>query len=138
MSDRDERRDDESEAIADAVASDADDGADYAADDGDSFPDDGDSFAYGGADNDDGRTVADMSGVEGHGSFLSAVIGLRGERKRRRREVESPVEDDGGKIVLTREERRWYILGALKAAFLIFLAFAVGLGLIILLMVLFW
>ena len=87
---------------------------------------------------DDGRTVADMSGVDGHGSILSAVIGLRGERKRRRREVEAPGEDDGEKLVWTREERRWYILGALKAAILIFLAFAVGLGLIILLMVLFW
>ena len=88
---------------------------------------------------DDGRTVADMSGIEGHGSFLSAMIGLRGERKRRRRETETPrAEDDGDKIELTREERRWYILGAMKAALLIFLAFAVGLGLIILLMVLFW
>ena len=33
---------------------------------------------------DDGRTVADMSGIEGHASFLGSVIGLRGDRKRRR------------------------------------------------------
>lgn len=39
---------------------------------------------------------------------------------------------------MTKEERRWYVLGALKAALLIGLVFIVGLGLAILLMIWFW
>ena len=94
-------------------------------------------------DDDDGRTIADMSGVDGHGSFLTNMIGLRGERKRRRGD-EAPSDATSGtrssddRIDLTREERRWYIFGALGASFLIFLAFAVGLTLIVLLWMLFW
>lgn len=100
---------------------------------------------------DDGRTIVDMSGVEGHGSLLSGMIGLRGDRlsRRKKKDVAAGANDgaagdgasaDGAddRVVLTRQERRWYIFGALKAAILIFLAFAIGLGLVILLMVLFW
>ena len=93
-------------------------------------------------DDDDGRTIADMSGVDGHGSFFSNMIGLRGDRKSRRDEAapdaspETRSSDD--KLDMTREERRWYIFGALGASFLIFLAFAVGLTLIVLLWMLFW
>lgn len=94
------------------------------------------------ADDDDGRTIADMSGVDGHGSLLSSMIGLRGDRKRSRSDGDEPgspaAADHTDNTEITREERRWYIFGALKAALLIFLAFALGLGLIVLLMVLFW
>ena len=88
---------------------------------------------------DDGRTVADMSGVEGRASFLGAIAGLRGER-RRRREVTDRVasEKENSGVDMTRDEKRWFITGALGAALLIALAFGLGLGLIILLMVIFW
>ncbi len=88
---------------------------------------------------DDGRTVADMSGIEGHASFLGSVIGLRGDR-RRRREITDELggKTEGSGVDMTRDEKRWFIGGALGAALLIALAFGLGLGLIILLMVLIW
>ncbi|HIS47896.1 MAG TPA: hypothetical protein IAB46_10185 [Candidatus Scybalocola faecigallinarum] len=53
-----------------------------------------------------------------------------------------PEEDSGPKMIpntdLTPKERRWVILGALSSALLIGLAFIVGLGLIVALMVIFW
>ena len=94
-------------------------------------------------DDDDGRTIADMSGVDGHGSLFSNMIGLRGERRRSRRneaasEASSESRSSDDRIEMTGQERRWYILGALGASFLIFLAFAVGLTLVVLLWMLFW
>ena len=88
---------------------------------------------------DDGRTVADMSGIEGHASFLGSVIGLRGDR-RRRREITDELggKTEGSGVEMTRDEKRWFIGGALGAALLIALAFGLGLVLIILLMVLIW
>ena len=104
--------------------------------DGPRFADD-DGGALTDIDDDDGRTVADMSGIEGRPSFLGSIMGFRGERSRRRGSDGSEnIAGDG--FEMTKEERRWYILGAMKAGLLIALAFAAGLGLIILLMVLFW
>ena len=52
------------------------------------------------------------------------------------------ISDQGPKLIpnteLTPKERRWVILGALSGALLIGLAFIVGLGIIIALMVIFW
>ena len=52
------------------------------------------------------------------------------------------ISDQGPKMIpnteLTSKERRWVILGALSGALLIGLAFIVGLGIIIALMVIFW
>ncbi|MBB5263051.1 hypothetical protein HNP82_000145 [Catenibacillus scindens] len=52
------------------------------------------------------------------------------------------ISDQGPKMIpnteLTPKERRWVILGALSGALLIGLAFIVGLGIIIALMVIFW
>ena len=88
---------------------------------------------------DDGRTVADMSGIEGHASFLGSIAGLRGRGKRRREVTDEPDGKGEGKSVdMTRDEKRWFIFGALGAALLIALAFVLGLGVIILLMVLIW
>lgn len=86
---------------------------------------------------DDGRTIADMSGVSRPNVFLPRLPPRRQDPK-----PASPPEpagwaapwEEGG---LSREERRWYILGALKAALLIALAFGAGLGLIVLLFYLF-
>ena len=92
-------------------------------------------------DDDDGRTIADMSGVNRQPLFVPR--GLRdASRKPQRQEPEDPQREERPwekqEELLSREERRWYILGALKAALLIALAFIVGLGLAILVMVLAW
>lgn len=89
---------------------------------------------------DDGRTVADMSDVQ-RGMFLGgwrpAGHGLVPENKpeedaqsRPRR----PWEDDS----LTKEERRMYVLGAMKAALLIGMVYLVGGGVLIALLLAWW
>lgn len=78
---------------------------------------------------DNGMTVADMSGIEKPNLF-----GFR-----------NPNQDDDSKPnissnsePLDKETRKWAILGALKASLLVALAYIVGLGLVILLLVLFY
>lgn len=81
-------------------------------------------------DDDDGRTIADMSGVERQPMFLPRLPRRDSPGPTRQEgpaEEERPWEETG----LSPEERRWYILGALKAAMLIALAFIVGLGLVV-------
>lgn len=84
----------------------------------------------------DSYVVADMSGVEkpglaeiffGHGPQL-----LRERRSLKRQVSETPREP----LNLTKEETRWYALGALKAGLLVGLVYAAGLGLVILIMLL--
>lgn len=82
-------------------------------------------------DDDDGRTLADMSGVERRNLFLFRIPGAKEEKKTGR----APAEHQP---VMTREERRWYILGALKSALLIGGAFIFGIGLFILILCLVW
>lgn len=83
-------------------------------------------------DDDDGRTIADMSGVQRQPLFLPRLP--EGARRTAARpappeENARPWEETG----LSKKERLWYLLGALKAALLIALAFIGGLGLIVLL-----
>ena len=83
---------------------------------------------------DDGRTIADMSDLSRPGLFGFRKV----ERPAPRRE-EAPSASEPWREpepLLTPEERRWYILGAMKAGLLIGLAFIVGLGLIVLLFLL--
>ncbi len=87
---------------------------------------------------DDGRTVADMSGIEGHASFIGSLAGLRGDRRKRREDADAVGVKEDKSVDMTRDEKRWFIGGALGAALLIALVFGLGLGLIILLMVIFW
>ena len=81
---------------------------------------------------DDGRTIADMSGLSRPGM-------LGGFRKAQRPAVPQPEEPQRdepwreAEPLMTPEERRWYVLGAMKAALLIGLAFIVGLGRVVLL-----
>ena len=82
-------------------------------------------------DDDDGRTIADMSGVGAPASMFGGI----GKKKSRQEEGE---EEKQPLLDITRQERRMYIFGALGAALLIAGAFIVGLGLAILLMVLLW
>lgn len=82
---------------------------------------------------DDGRSFADMSQVE-RPSFFGHIPGLndRKDRASKVRRTAAP-EDE-----MTRQERRWCVLGALKASLLIGLAYVVGFGLLVLLMVTLW
>lgn len=86
---------------------------------------------------DDGRTIADMSGVSRPNVFLPRLPPQRQGPK----PAPQPEPPEGGRsreqVDLSPEERRWYVLGALKAALFIALAFGAGLGLIVLLFYLF-
>ena len=81
-------------------------------------------------DGDDGSPIADMSGVERRNLFTFRIPGA--EKKKEREEGKTPPPS------LTREERRWYILGALKSALMIGAAFIFGIGLFILILCLIW
>ncbi len=90
-------------------------------------------------DDDDGRPIADMSGIDRPGIF-SHVPRVSRARKQESHtpenmDTQAPERDE---FQLTDEERKWYVLGALKATLLIGLAFAAGLGLITLILTLIW
>ena len=84
-------------------------------------------------DDDDGRTIVDMSGVERPSMFghmprygrKNPVFSAPEEKKPRR-----PWEQEG----FNRSERKAAVRGALSAALLIGLAYIVGLGLLVLLL----
>lgn len=78
---------------------------------------------------DDGRTIVDMSQVE-----RPNLVTFR-SLDEQRTEIPRP-QTSRPQEQFTKEQTRWAILGALKASLLIGLAYAVGLGLIILIMVL--
>ncbi|MBR5537546.1 MAG: hypothetical protein IKU58_06560 [Clostridia bacterium] len=83
---------------------------------------------------DDGRTIADMSDLSRPGM----LGGFRKVQRPAAPQPEEPQRDEPwreAEPLMTPEERRWYVLGALKAAILIGLAFIVGLGLVVLLFV---
>lgn len=90
---------------------------------------------------DDGRTVADMSDVQ-RSSFLGGwrPVGDRAIPEKRETPEESqsrtrrPWEDDS----LTKEERRMYVLGAMKAALLIGMVYLIGGGVLIALLLAWW
>ena len=77
-------------------------------------------------DDDEDIVVADMSNVQRRSSFVSQSLKDRMSASKSR---------DNSQDLLTNEERKWYILGALKAAISIGLVYAVVLGLFILLIV---
>lgn len=82
---------------------------------------------------DDGRTIADMSGVS-RPNLLFPHLPPRESGPKVLPQPEPPAEErPWEEHEFTPEERRWYILGAIKAGLLIALAFGVGLGLIVLL-----
>ncbi len=98
---------------------------------------------------DAGRTVADMSGIEGPALFRmrrpqaaqdpALQGGQRGAGSSREESGDSrPDRPWEQSDVMTPQERRMYALGALKAALLIGMAFILGLGAVILVMILAW
>ena len=91
-------------------------------------------------DDDDGRTIASMSDVGRQNLFIPRKP-IHDERKSNVPQPEGQSKKDrpweqGEQF--TKQERKWYVFGALKAALLIAMAFIVGLGLAILAMILLW
>ncbi len=82
-------------------------------------------------DDDDGRTIADMSDVTGPSMFLPQKSG----RKKPPMEQNEP---SGSEQEWDPRDRRIYVFGALRAALLIALVYAVGFALIIGLLLLIW
>ena len=89
---------------------------------------------------DDGYTVADMSGVSRPSAFLPRREKPREpEMPRERKEKGSFLfEEREGEEPFTPEERRIYVFAALKASLLIAAALIVGLGAAIVVMILAW
>lgn len=78
-------------------------------------------------DDDDGRTIADMSDV-----YSSPVLI---PRRKRNRHTEPPKPSEEG---WDPQDRKVYIFAALRAALMIALVYAVGFGLLIGLLLLIW
>lgn len=84
---------------------------------------------------DDNRVVADMTGIERKNPFaIGRPRGTRAELTPFHEEEKSPYGED----TLNSEQRRWYILGTLKAALAIGAVYAVGFAILILLLILIW
>lgn len=88
---------------------------------------------------DDGRTIVDMSGVERPNLFTPRIPSQEAKSRETERRQQEAIASDRPRetLDLSPGERRWAILGVLKAAFLIAIPYALGLGGIILLMYLF-
>ena len=82
-------------------------------------------------DDDDGRTIADMSGLERPNMIMPQF----GHSKNKN---QTKAASDGNNTDLSREERRSYIGGALLAALLITAIFIVVFGVAIWLMLTVW
>ena len=80
---------------------------------------------------DDGRTIVDLRGVEKMPLFGSLVPPSRRELEKPE-EKKEPWKDE---YRMSNGEKFWYILGSLKAALLIASAYIIGLGALILLMI---
>lgn len=88
-------------------------------------------------DADSGRVVADMTGVGRRNLILPGwPSGKRGELEAVPEETQT-----SGSVYqeeITSEQRRWYILGAMKAALMIGAVYAVGFGIAIFILLLIW
>ena len=76
---------------------------------------------------DDGRTIADMSGIAPQPTIVP-----------RRKPRKEPETNSGEGLELTRKEKRWAALGAMKAVLLIAAAYLLGLGILLGLLFLIW
>lgn len=81
---------------------------------------------------DDGRTIADMSGVGRDNLFFP--------RKHEKKVKEDDSANAGAPKAaeMSKKERRMYVLSAIKASLLIWLVFVVIFGLVIFLLLYFW
>ena len=76
---------------------------------------------------DDGRTIADMSGIAPQPTILP-----------RRKPRKEPETNSSEGLELTRKEKRWAVLGAMKAVLLIAGAYLLGLGILLGILFLIW
>ncbi len=88
-------------------------------------------------DDDDGRTVADMSDL-GRWPMLGSVFIRIPPNQKKEREAENTDAHTQEPLDLTRAEKRYAIFGAMGAALVIGLIFAGGLIAVILVMLLMW
>lgn len=84
---------------------------------------------------DDGRTVADMSAIDGY-SGSALMRGLFAKKNKEKQSGEPQADDNSLQEQMPKEERRAYVLSAIGAVLLIGAAFMGGIGLIIWLMTL--
>ena len=82
---------------------------------------------------DDGRVIADMSGVE-----RPSLFGAGRSPRREGPRAEAPVRRREPDVRFTTTERLWMALGALKAGLLVGLVYVVFLGLVILALLAIW
>ena len=76
---------------------------------------------------DDGRTIADMSGIAPQPTIVP-----------RRKPRKEPETNRGEGLELTRKEKHWAVLGAMKAVLLIAGAYLLGLGILLGILFLIW
>ena len=94
-------------------------------------------------DDDDGRVVADMSGIDDR-SIVGRWLGLPEGKVKSRREITDRQErqslraDAYGSGEMDSEERRFFIFGAMKASLLVGMAYLVVFAIVIGIFVLIW
>ena len=86
-------------------------------------------------DDDDGRQIADMSGVE-RPNLFNVRTAPKTEKSENAEESPAKPEWENPASSMPKDDRRAFIWGALSASLLIALAFLVGLGIVILLITL--
>ena len=84
---------------------------------------------------DDGRRIADMSAIE---RPRLLVPGRRGKEEEELRDEESLLSRPKPEELMSKEDRRAYLLGAMGAALVIGLIFVGAAAVVILLMLRFW
>ena len=86
-------------------------------------------------DDDDGRRIADMSGIDGHQPLFMPRLPRRDTPPA---EEETQDERPWEKNEISREERRWIINAAIRAALLIAGIFIAVIGLALVAMIVWW
>lgn len=92
-------------------------------------------------DDDDGRTIADMSGVGRDNLIIPRLPPSKEERLkegRERSDADTGREDSRPDIELNSDERKSYIFGAMSAGLLIALIFIAAFALLIVILLLIW
>lgn len=82
---------------------------------------------------DDGRVIADMSGVE-----RPSLFGVGRPPRREGPRAEAPARRRESDVRFTTSERLWMALGALKAGLVVGLVYVVFLGLVIVALLAIW
>ena len=94
-------------------------------------------------DDDDGRVVADMSGIDDR-SLVGRWLGLPEGKVQSRREItdrpesRSPRADAYGSGEMDSEERRFFIFGAMKASLMLGMVYLVIFAIVIGILVFIW